>query len=243
MFKRFLLAMMLVVTGTFLPLTGAHAAECSAYEQSHPNFLLDGSHLSTGKCSTCASCHLSGVFMGTPKNCVACHNGDPKYTTVARSAAHIPTQVIECNNCHFTSSFQNTWSMNHAVLGTARCDTCHSGGYLPYNAQKKTQNHIPTTADCGTCHTTPGLGSSFPVTAWDTVSHEQIHMNITTGCVTCHDNVIAKGKAAYTPGHPVTSEQCEQCHSINAAFKCAELVDKTRGFASLFIQKARALFA
>jgi hypothetical protein len=135
--------------------------------------------------------------------------------------------------------------MNHAVVANIAggCTTCHSGGYLNYNAQKKTQNHIPTTADCGTCHTTPAVGSGFPVTAWDTVSHSAIHANITTGCVTCHDNVIAKGKAFYTPGHPVTSDQCEQCHSINAAFKCAEVVDKSRHFAGAFIQKVRAFFA
>jgi hypothetical protein len=135
--------------------------------------------------------------------------------------------------------------MNHAVVAgiSGGCTSCHAGGYLSYNAQKKPQNHIPTSADCDTCHTIPATGSSFPVTAWDTVTHDQIHANITTGCVTCHDNVIAKGKAAYTAGHPTTSDNCEQCHSINAAFKCAELVDKSRGFASLFIQKARALFA
>jgi hypothetical protein len=244
MFNRFLLSLVLVVSGFILP-TGAHAAECSAYEQSHPNFLLDGAHLSTGKCSTCASCHMSGVFLGTPKNCVACHNGDPKYTTVARSAAHLPTQVIECNNCHFTSSYTTTWSMNHSVVANLAggCTSCHNGSYLNYNAQKKPQNHIPTSADCGTCHQTPANGSGFAVAMWDTVSHDQIHAGVTTGCVACHDNVIAKGKAAYAPGHPVTSESCEQCHSTSADFKCATAIDKLINYAGFFKMRVRAFFA
>lgn len=223
----------------FLALFSGHAsaAECSMYEQSHPNFTLDGAHLSTGKCNTCATCHRAGVFVGTPKSCVACHNGDPARVTVARSANHIPTGLIECNNCHFTSSFQTTWSMNHSVVGNIACSTCHNGSYAQvYNALTKPTNHIPYAAgtECGFCHATPSNGSSFPISAWDTVTHDQIHNGVTSGCSTCHDNVIARGKASYTAGHPVTSDNCEQCHSTTAAFKCASALDDLlKNFASL----------
>ena len=245
MFRKILLALS-VMAGFILP-TSSHAAECSMYEQSHPNFILDGSHLSTGKCSTCASCHKSGVFLGTPKNCVACHNGDPLRTTVSRSANHIPTLLTDCNSCHNTTSFTTLWSMNHSSVGSTACSSCHSGTYaVVYNAQAKPANHIPTSAECGSCHAVPSNGSSFPVTAWDTVSHETIHSGITTGCVTCHDNYIAKGKAWYS-AHPVTSDQCEQCHSTSAAFKCASAVDKLINYAQIYIHKVavslRTVFA
>jgi hypothetical protein len=236
-----LLAAAVVLLGSMFASTGAHAAECSMYEQSHPNFTLDGAHLSTGKCNTCASCHKAGVFLGTPKNCVACHNGDPARVTVARSANHIPTGLLECNNCHFTSSFTTTWSMNHSTVSNIACSQCHGGTYASvYNALTKPTNHVPTTAECGTCHTTPANGSSFAITAWDTVSHDQIHAGVTSGCVTCHDNVIAKGKAAYTAGHPVTVDQCEQCHSTSAAFKCAQAYDTLLKYALTAVQKMLA---
>jgi hypothetical protein len=236
MLKKILLCLTVAMSGLLSPIS-ASAAECSMYEQSHPNFILDGSHLSTGKCSTCASCHKSGVFIGTPKNCVACHNGDPLRTTVSRSANHIPTVLLECNNCHNTTSFTTTWSMNHSVVNNIACSTCHSGTYASvYNAMAKPTNHVVTTAECGACHMTPANGSSFPVTAWDTVSHDSIHAGVTTGCVNCHNNVIAKGKAWYS-AHPVTSDQCETCHSTAAAFKCATAVDKLINYAQIYIHR------
>lgn len=198
------------------------------YEQAHPNFPLTGAHLSTGKCNTCASCHKGGVFLGTPKNCLSCHNGDPIRVTVGRSANHVPTGITECNSCHFTTSFTDTWSMNHSSVGNIACSACHGGAYAQvYNALPKNTNHVPTPAgaECGSCHTTPANGSSFPVSAWDTVSHDAIHAGITTGCVTCHDGIVAKGKKDYAAGHPITSDACESCHSTGASFKCASLMD------------------
>lgn len=243
MLRKFLIAASMAISmlGFFTPGTAA-AAECSMYEQSHPNFTLTGAHLSTGKCSTCASCHKVGVFLGTPKTCVACHDGAAAYGNV-RSTAHIPTGVLSCDSCHNTGSFTTSWSMNHAAVTNISCTSCHGGSYASvYNAQAKPMNHVPTTADCGTCHSTPSIGSSFPVTAWDTVSHDSIHAGITSGCVTCHDNVIAKGKAWYAPGHPEpTSNNCEQCHSTGAAFKCAQAYDIMKNYASMYYNKAYAL--
>ena len=232
MFKKILLYVTLAIGG-LLSSTSASAAECTLYEQSHPTFLLDGAHLSSGKCSTCASCHKSGVFVGTPRTCVACHNGDPARVTVNRSTAHIPTSLIDCSNCHNTASFTATWAMNHTSVAAQRCDTCHNGSYLAYNANKKPTDHVPTTADCGSCHTT---------TNWD-VSHAQIHAGITTGCVTCHDGHYALGKSSYAPGHPVTSDNCETCHSIDNSFKCASATDKLLNYAQIWLRKVKTILA
>jgi hypothetical protein len=130
----------------------AIAAECTLYEKSHPNYPLTGSHLSTGKCSTCASCHVpagNAVFLGTPKTCIACHNGDPRFNTVKRSAAHLPTLLLDCAGCHNTTAFNSfvgiTQTMIHNTgYPTVMCKGCHNGMYTAYNAQGKSRDH-PTT--------------------------------------------------------------------------------------------------
>lgn len=146
-FKILLTSLLALTAGVSL------GAECTLYEKAHPAFLLDGSHLSTGKCQSCASCHKNGVFTGTPKTCVACHNGDPRWSTVARSAKHIPTLMVDCSNCHKTVTFTLA-AMNHAAVTTLRCDSCHNGLFKSYGAAGKPKDHPKTTADCGTCHTT-----------------------------------------------------------------------------------------
>lgn len=119
----------------------AFSAECSLYEKTHPAFLLNGAHLSTSKCSTCGSCHKNGIFMGTPKSCVTCHNGDPRWVTVGRSAKHIPTLLVECNACHATTSFMSGTKMNHIAVAALRCDSCHNGSYTAYGAEGKPKDH------------------------------------------------------------------------------------------------------
>jgi hypothetical protein len=137
----------------------AHAAECTLYEQSHPAFLLDGSHLSTGKCGTCASCHINSVFTGTPTSCVQCHNGDPSRLTVGRSAKHIPTALLECSYCHTTLSF-TVANMNHIPVTASgtKCVTCHlTGTSWIGSMQKMAVTHeqrspVPTDCSMAGCH-------------------------------------------------------------------------------------------
>lgn len=131
----------------------AQGAECTLYEKSHPAFALTGAHLSTGKCSNCATCHIQGIFTGTPKSCVSCHNGDPTRLTVGRSASHVPTLLVECSYCHNTSTF-TTATMNHTIMASSRCDSCHNGSYASSGARGKPKEHPKTTADCRTCHST-----------------------------------------------------------------------------------------
>jgi hypothetical protein len=116
----------------------ARAAECTLYEQSHPAFLLSGSHLSTGKCATCASCHINSVFTGTPTSCVQCHNGDPSRLTVGRSAKHIPTALIECSYCHTTLSF-TVATMNH--IRNRHLMDWHNGENVAYPCTANSSPH------------------------------------------------------------------------------------------------------
>lgn len=215
--KLFIMLLMLFSTSVM-------AAECSLYETSHPGFPLFGAHLSTGKCSTCASCHKSQVFAGTPKVCQNCHDGDPKYAAVSRSAAHIPTKNATCDSCHMTTTFSkaDTHMTHTAEVTTNRCDTCHNGSYKAYGnkgalSKADKTNHITTTLDCKSCH-------SGTIT-FANVDHAAIHAGITKGCVTCHDGITVTGKKDYAAGHPTTSDNCETCHSINNGFRCTTVHD------------------
>jgi hypothetical protein len=132
----------------------ATAAECTAYEKTHPAYILNGAHLSTGKCTTCGTCHINGIFTGTPKQCINCHNGDPARTTVGRSAKHIPTALNACDLCHGTTTFVPNTRMNHTVVSAQRCDSCHNATYASQGADKKPNDHPRTTQDCRSCHST-----------------------------------------------------------------------------------------
>jgi hypothetical protein len=130
--------------------------------------------------------------------------------------------------------------MKHSIVTAQRCDTCHNGNYeTGYNALGKKVNHVITTADCIVCHATPADGANGVFTG---VSHATTHAGVTTGCVTCHNNVIAIGKAGYA-AHPVTSDQCETCHSIDAGFKCASLPIPMQNLANAIIKAYRTVFA
>jgi len=113
--------------------------------------------------------------------------------------------------------------MTHSVVGLLACSACHNNNYTAYGAVGKDTNHIVTTAECGTCHATVD-SPTHTNNDWF-IAVNAIHNGISTGCVSCHDNVHAKGKAAYAPGHPNTSDQCETCHTINNNFKCASLIE------------------
>jgi hypothetical protein len=152
-FKKLVLYLILIFG--IIPL-GVSASECSLYEQSHPTFLINGAHLSTGKCTSCALCHINRVFVGTPKSCVTCHNGDPSRNTVGRSSVHVPTGFIECDGCHTTTSFTVGEKMNHTLVAAQRCDSCHNTTYKSQGARAKPKDHPLTTLDCGSsgCHNT-----------------------------------------------------------------------------------------
>lgn len=163
MISKFLIALLLFCS------QHVFAAECTLYEKSHPLWPLSGAHLSTGKCQTCASCHKQGVFIGTPRSCLTCHNGDPTWGTVGRSTKHIPTLLVECSFCHNTITF-TTATMNHTSVAAYRCDSCHNGAYKAYNAQSKPSDH-PTTASVG--------GVRVSIAGWD-CNHSGCHTRTTS---------------------------------------------------------------
>lgn len=128
------------------------AAECTAYEKLHPMWPLTGAHLSTGKCTSCSTCHIppgAAVWMGTPRTCIACHNGDPSRMTIGRSSKHLPTLLLDCVGCHNTMAFTNKTGITQTMIHntgypTVMCKGCHNGMYTSYGAQGMSNDHPKT---------------------------------------------------------------------------------------------------
>lgn len=145
-------SLLCIVIISLLCVSKAAAAECTAYENMHPTWPLTGAHLSTGKCTTCGYCHIpagNAVFVGTPKTCITCHNGDPRWMTIGRSNRHLPTMLLDCAGCHNTISFTNTTGITQLMIHntgypTVMCKQCHNGQYTGYGAQGMSRDH-PTT--------------------------------------------------------------------------------------------------
>ncbi len=107
---------------------------------------LEGSHRSVD----CASCHVGGIFPGTPRQCVACHARAGLVKATAPPVNHIRT-TGECDACHRETSWTYVRRVDHTlVVGT--CFSCHDGK----TATGKHPRHVPTSSDCAACHATRG---------------------------------------------------------------------------------------
>ncbi|MGJ5012116.1 hypothetical protein ACQR05_30400, partial [Bradyrhizobium oligotrophicum] len=189
---------------------------------SYPN------HVATGG-ADCVSCHAkaaSGGFTSwggaafahkaTDTNCSTCHNG--KTAQGMTTPPHIPTGTLQCSNCHTnTAASFTTYTMNHAAVATARCDSCHNGNYTGQGTKgamgtASYPNHVATGgADCVSCHAKAASGG---FTSWGGAAFK--HAATDTNCATCHNGKTAQGMT--TPPHiPTGTLQCSNCHTNTAA--------------------------
>jgi hypothetical protein len=154
----------------------------------HDTFPLSGKHASI----QCAACHPAGDYLGTPKDCTACHAKD-------KPAAHYPGV---CSQCHNTvawkpASFDHTGAKDCTGCHTkdkpakhfaGQCSLCHSTiAWLPAH-----MNHTGLT-DCVACHTKDKPANHFPgqcsgchtTTAWKPpVVNHSAFSNL--DCGVCH---------------------------------------------------------
>ncbi len=139
---RFLGLLSMLVAAT---LAQAATATGTPFDHFTTGFELDGMHRSVD----CESCHVQGVFKGTPRTCARCHDGSNRVANSAKSPRHMMTTAV-CEACHTTLMSWNTVAtVDHdEVVGT--CQSCHNGTY----ANPKPVNHPPTSNDCEQCHNT-----------------------------------------------------------------------------------------
>ena len=171
----------------------AQSALTSGFDHFATGFPLTGAHVRTD----CASCHTSARFKGTPRRCVACHNG----TTAPGKNNQHPKASNLCEQCHVTTEWRAVRVDHAAIVGG--CASCHNGTI----AVGKPVNHPVTNAPCETCHksTVSYAGAVFD------------HSGISGGCAGCHNGAAASGIT--TPPHiPTAKIECGGCHASTTTF-------------------------
>ena len=206
------------------------------FNHDQTTFPLRGLHSNTA----CESCHINGVFKGTPNTCEGCHSRGGASTAKLKPSTHIPT-TESCSSCHISQGWIPA-TFRH-LSNSLSCQVCHDG----VKATGKPSTHISTTQSCGTCHST---GAWRPAAYYDhngvvpgtckdchngsratgqPSNHRTIlscdschntaawlpgksynHSSSLTGCANCHNNSFVSGKPN---GHMITSEACESCHT------------------------------
>ncbi len=183
-------------------------------------FPLIGKH----QTADCATCHVNGVFKGTPQDCFACHAKDDSHQGDLGQKCgqcHTPTGWLPATMDHNLTSFPlvgkhvgvdcATCHVNHIFKGTPQaCYACHA---------KDDAHKGQLGQDCGLCHTPAGWipstfdhnKSIFPLTG--------AHLRVP--CTSCH--VKGAGGIVFK-GTPTT---CAGCHADPAyhaglfGFNCA----------------------
>jgi hypothetical protein len=172
------------------------------FNHNQTDFPLTGRHL----LATCKACHANGIFDGTPKTCVSCHQQDD---------AHNGAFGNECAACHTTDQWAGA-NFDHnqtafPLVGkhvNAPCTQCHINNTYQGTPQTCFACHSDDDdhngefgSDCAACHNSNNWGDA----AFD---HNQTafplagkHQNTT--CTKCHQNGVYAG----------TPKTCIACHS------------------------------
>ncbi len=161
------------------------------------------------------------IHSGITSGCNTCHEGGNVWMGMT---AYPISPTVKTNGAQYTGfhtrprAAATTFSVADAAHPlTGDCSQCHSGTNY-FSAQDKPANHIPyaTTAQCTSCHTTPGDYSTMPTLA-------NIHLyapSTTANCAQCHGAAAASFAipannffiVGLPSNHIPTSAPCERCH-------------------------------
>lgn len=194
----------------------------ATFDHSQSAFKLTGQHVGV----SCTSCHINGVYKGTPTNCYACHASVDK---------HAGSFGTNCASCHTTSGWLPA-TFDHSLSAfkmtgkhiNVSCTSCHINGVYKGTPTSCYACHASKDAhggaygtNCGSCHTTSGWSpasfdhskASFKLTG--------AHLNVQ--CTSCHKNGVYKGtptacsachaEPTFHAGFFGTS--CDQCHTTS----------------------------
>lgn len=167
-------------------------------------FPLAGIHGTTA----CETCHIGGVFKGTPRACDGCHALGKRIVATPKSTSHITTDAA-CDACHFNTSTFLGARFNHGSALPGQCQSCHNGR----NAQGKPASHNSgkkLTASCDSCH----RSLAFLPASWN-------HVGVVPGTCSdagCHEPSSGNPFTRNTPlPHTRTGMltlACDRCHSV-----------------------------
>ena len=169
---------------TGYPLTGAHAV------------------------AVCETCHVGGVFKGTPRDCDGCHAVGRRVVATPKHTAHIVTSAA-CETCHFNTVTFLGARFNHGMAQPGQCATCHNGR----QSQARAPGHnagLKATESCDKCHRTYAW---VPAT-WN-------HTNTTPGsCENAGCHLSGQNQYYKPAGHAartgMNTYNCDDCHGFVA---------------------------
>ncbi len=200
-----------------------------SFDHAGTGFLLLGGHATT----PCETCHVGGVFKGTPRNCDGCHAPGRRVVATPKNTSHIVTDA-PCDSCHFNTYTFLGAKYNHGTALPGQCLSCHNGriaagrpsthnaGFMLTNSCDNCHrtyaflpaswNHVgvtPGTCENAGCHVA-GSGNRYyrsvatlPLGA----THMTFTLTATKPCDTCHNFV------RWTPAmHMPTTGRCDSCH-------------------------------
>ncbi len=128
------------------------------FDHNQSRFILDGAHTDL----ECQSCHLNGIYSGTPIECAGCHQ-DPEF--------HLNMFTNQtCNTCHHTAAWKpaqytgpHNFPYNHGEKNNF-CMDCHQPNltvwtcYPCHNQNEMIREHreegISELSNCLRCHPT-----------------------------------------------------------------------------------------
>jgi hypothetical protein len=212
-----LISMILLGFTLFLTSTFSISATLPSGANTPPTELgREFNHLTTGfpllgehATIECATCHLNGVFKGTPKNCTGCHVKGQRIVATTMSAKHIPTNE-RCELCHSNSVTFYGAKFSHigsnVIVGG--CRTCHNGMTAEGRPTSSHATGARLTDSCDKCHRT---------TAWFPAGYS--HAGVVAGsCKTCHSLALPSSNHTSSVVSTHTSRQgsCDDCHNYIA---------------------------
>ena len=165
----------------------------------------DGCH--KGSFASWANGRLHGNY-AVNAGCVSCHSGAFLNAVGKPNNATHANVTGNCETCHKSTTSWAGAKVDHSTFTAATsCVGCHNGT----SGTAKPGNHIPTTANCFSCHNvSPAL---WTPTKWN---HTQV--TVAAACATCHSGGYppADGKPSnHIPNQTVAvtaAANCDGCH-------------------------------
>lgn len=169
----------------------------TGFDHFQTGFPLTGMHART----ECESCHVAGIFKGTPRQCKYCHSRATHIgiTLPPMDTVHNMNQQADCDTCHRTAAGWTSARFEHLGI-TSGCLRCHRAGGAGRPAPVDIIHRQAPGAECSNCHRSTDSFASGALLD---------HSGFASGCEAagCHarDKARARAHAALIG--------CQDCHS------------------------------